>query len=119
MLRRELVEELRDRKNAMINALWSNPNWDGEEANRSEIVAQIEDDFDKAVAHVYGDEVSDEDEIDWDDPFFAKARKGTERILAPGGETADDVTVGDMRDAEADARAAEEYWKTAKELDQA
>lgn len=74
------MDELRHRKTAMVAALWSNSNWDGEEANRQEAVDGIEANFEQAVALIYGD-APDEAEIDYEnDAFFAAAKRGVEKI---------------------------------------
>ena len=119
MLKRELVDELRARKNSMISSLWANPSWDGEEADRPGVIEQIEEDFDRAVSQVYGSPVEDDgEEIDWEDPFFAAAKRGMDKIQVPESDHADNISVEEMQEAEKNAKAAAEYWAAMADVDQ-
>lgn len=118
MLKRELVDELRQRKNAMIASLWANPSWDGEEADRPGVIEQIEEDFDGAVAQVYGAPGQDEEDIDWEDPFFAAAKRGLDKIQVPESDNADNISVEEMKEAEEHAKQAQDYWNAMQDVDQ-
>lgn len=63
----------------MSAALYANPNWDGE--NSSKRVEQLKEwaaHFNRAIELVYYPE-GNEPDIDWDNPFYAAAKRGLER----------------------------------------
>lgn len=88
MSRRELEEELRQRKIAMVAAIWSNSAWDeAEEADRTKAIEQIESSYEKAIDELYGAGES-EDDIDENDPFWAAMKRGVDKIEVPEGFSA-------------------------------
>lgn len=107
MLKRELVDDMRDQKGRMIAALWSNSNYDpqeeGQESPRNSLVEEIEGNFDEAVARVYGyDDESLAEDIDWEDPFFAAAKRGMEKIDEQMPSVDPDGTMGEQMEDDPD-----------------
>lgn len=103
MVKRELVEELTQRKIGMIGALWSNSNYDGQENSelRQSAIAELESNFDRAVDAIYGFEPEDEN-VDWDDPFLAPVRRKMDELDAMGDQQGDGTTAEVIK-AEKDA----------------
>jgi hypothetical protein len=94
MLKRELEEELKNRKALMINAIWSNPNWDDEKANKQEAIAEIEENFEHSIRLIWEgeDEIDDVEEEDIDNnPFFAAAKRGMDKLDVPDLQDQDDT----------------------------
>lgn len=114
MLKRELVADLDKRKSALVGALWANSNWDGEEADRGAAIDNLEKSYEKSVGIVYGyieaDE-PDEDDIDWEDPFFAAAKRGLQKTGLMPSDSGDDGTVAELL-------ANQQKELTKEELDQ-
>lgn len=83
-MKRQLVEDLQQRKVGMINALWANSNYDGEkdgEGIRGRVIEQIEEQYNKVIDNVLGGkyEVDDDGpsefgEYDESNPFFGKMK---------------------------------------------
>lgn len=83
-LRRQIIEELTSRKISMINALFSNSNYDGDNAKiRDQVIERLEDQFNDALALLYGGKRSEDEEIDKDNPFFAAMDRGLKRQGVP------------------------------------
>lgn len=81
----------------MIAALFANPNWDGENADkRNEQIRAWNDHYNAAIESIYfPDDV--EPEIDWDNPFYAAAKRGLEKTrLKYGLATEDDTPIGEV-----------------------
>ncbi len=77
-------------KDAIVAGIWGNSNYDpqkeGQEGARKQILEHIEEQFQNAIHEIYtGERISDNDEIDWDDPFFAASK--APRISQPPGAT--------------------------------
>jgi len=71
MLRRQAKEGLERRRDLIIAGLYANPNLDGEEANRSEVVEHVERIFNESIDRLYGYETTEErEEAALDTPFF-------------------------------------------------
>lgn len=62
----------------MIAALFSNPNWDDEKANRQERIKELNRHFNEAIELVYNPDKSKKQEIDWNNPFW----QGHKRSMA-------------------------------------
>lgn len=112
MLKRELVADLDNRKMALVSALWANSNWDGEEADRQGAIKNLEESYENSLAIIYGyaEEKSDDD-VDWDDPFFAAAKRGMQSTGLMKSDSSDDGTVGDLIDNEQKELTEEELDK--------
>jgi hypothetical protein len=99
--KRQIIDELTTRKIAMINALYSNSNYDGQENNekRDRIIQTLEDQFNESVAILYGvkQTAKDKDEIDENNPFFQAMKRGLERqgVLDVEGQESTDSGGGD------------------------
>lgn len=63
----------------MVSALFSNPNWDGENADkRTQYIQDLNGHFNKAIELLYYPEGAEPD-IDWNNPFYSAARRGLEK----------------------------------------
>lgn len=77
----------------MIAALWANSGFEGDEGAkaRSSAIEDLEMSYDEAVEKILTGRTEAEEEIDENNPFFAQAKKGLEKVLAPrndeGGRT--------------------------------
>lgn len=65
----------------MIAAAYTNPNWDGKEnaEKRSEYIRDINKHFNAAITRIYYPDGPKEQEIDWDNPFYAAHKREIER----------------------------------------
>lgn len=77
----------------MIAGVWANGNYDpqkeGAQGARNEILQSIEESFSKAIKEIY-DGPQSGDQIDWEDPFFAAVkapRIRTEDAIQPVEDT--------------------------------
>jgi hypothetical protein len=78
----------------MIAALFSNPNWDGEESNRSSHITSLNEHFNRAIELIYHPEGIEPD-IDWkNNPFWAAAKRGLEKTRTKYG--IDDKPMGEV-----------------------
>lgn len=78
---------LKEQKDAMIAALWANPNWDDtkeSQGNRKHAVSGINEDYEEALeaieAAIEARDVPDEGKLADDNPFFAAAERGLEKV---------------------------------------
>lgn len=62
----------------MTAALFSNPTWDSEGNDRQARIRELNDQFNEAIELVYDPHAHDND-IDWNNPFYAAAKRGLER----------------------------------------
>lgn len=81
MVKRQAVEDITRQKHLMVAALYSNSNWDDGKDTRSRALKGIEESFNRAMEMVY-DPPPEVEEIDWDNPFWAAAKRAYERKLA-------------------------------------
>jgi hypothetical protein len=66
----------------MIGGLWANDGMNDDKGSRQNAIMEIEESFQEAVGQVLagtGSE-SQEEEIDYDNPFFAPVQKAMERL---------------------------------------
>jgi hypothetical protein len=105
IVRREAVQSIELQRTNMIAALFSNPNWDGEEntSKRQEYITELNKRFNEAIEAIYHGPKKEPD-IDWDNPFYAAAKRGLERTRQKFGLT---------------GQTAEEVLETSTEEDQA
>jgi hypothetical protein len=72
--KRKAVERCYRLRDAMIGGVWGNSNYDpqkeGSEGARKELLAEIEDNFSRAIREIVTGE-KQEDDIPWESPFFA------------------------------------------------
>ena len=80
-MRRRLTEVLERRKEMMIAALWANSGFEGQQGAdaRRSAIEELEEHYDTAVRSILAREVQDE-EIDKDNPFFAAAERGLQKV---------------------------------------
>ena len=72
----------------MIAALWANSGFEGQEgANlRTQAIEQLEENCAEVTMAILSGGTGEEEEIDKDNPFFAAAERGMERIHGPRGD---------------------------------
>jgi len=91
-MKRKIVETLEARKDQMINALWSNSNYDDDKGTRQKAIEEIEANFETVIFQVFDSAAQhQEEEIDEaNNPFFASAKKGQEKLFEQVGITSDE-----------------------------
>lgn len=108
MQKRKLVDELKQRKFAMLNAMYSNSNYDGENSKlREQAIENLEAQFANATTIIYTGKSPDEEQIDADNPFFKAVDRGLERQGVPTLEQMEKVEVSGGSD-----------WQPEIEIDQ-
>jgi hypothetical protein len=83
--KRRIIVTLEEQKNVMIGALWANSNWDDDKGTRKGAIEDLESRFNETVQTIVdagrpGTEEPPEEEIDHDNPFFAAADRGIEKL---------------------------------------
>ena len=78
-VKRRVVEGLNRRKEAMVQALWANSNYDDEKGTRENAIQEIETSFQEAIDSVNGPP-EPEIEIDKSNPFFAAMDKNMKKL---------------------------------------
>jgi len=79
IIQREAVESIESQRTQMIASLFANPNWDGDNADkRTEQIRTLNEHFNKAIESIYFPKGAEPD-IDWDNPFYAAAKRGLQR----------------------------------------
>lgn len=83
MVKRQAAESMTRQKEAMMAALYSNPNWDQKDAKRPEQIKEIEKFYSRAIELIYHPERAQEEgeEPDWNNPFWAAAKRSYDRML--------------------------------------
>ena len=81
--KRKIADSLSARRDREIASLWGNPNLDNEKKPelRQEMMNAVDEQFSNAIAALYGEII--EEEVDWDDPFLAPAKKSMEDMKLP------------------------------------
>lgn len=98
MLKQEAVKSIESQKHQMISALYANTNWDSEPEKRTERIKELERHFSKAIELVYDPKDQDEEEPDWNNPFWAAAKRAYDRKLEKLRGERGEGTVGDVID---------------------
>lgn len=84
--KRKIAEELSQRRALEIAALWGNSNYDNSEHPeiRQNLMQQVDEQYSSALQALYEGTIDNgEEEIDWDDPFFAASKRGIEKRKLP------------------------------------
>jgi hypothetical protein len=80
--KRKVIAGLERQKSEMIAALWSNSNFDDDKGSRKKAIEQIESSYEESLEKIAsitsGQEP--EEEIDSDNPFFAAAARGMDKL---------------------------------------
>lgn len=79
----------------MMAALFSNPNWDSEKANRAQRIKELDGHYNRAIELIYDPDIEDEDEPDWDNPFWQGHLRGIARTRVKWGLDTEGTEVGD------------------------
>lgn len=83
--KRQIAEELTQRKLLLISAFYSNSNYDAEEVNREDMVRKLESDFSDLIANIYAPVIdvgrgSNEPDLE-DTPFFKAMNVDGEHLM--------------------------------------
>lgn len=80
----------------MVAALFTNPNWDDEKADRTGRIKELNNHFNRAIELIYDPSLKDEQEIDWDNPFWQGHLRSIQRTREKWGLEAPRDTIGDI-----------------------
>jgi hypothetical protein len=100
MLKRQAVNSIEAQKHQMIAALYANTNWDDEKNDRNQRIKELEEHFKRAIELVYDPSLAEGEEIDWDNPFWAAAKRAYDKKLARIRGESPNAQVADVVDAE-------------------
>lgn len=115
MVQRKGVENIERQKHQMVAALYSNPNWDDQDNDRPQRIKDLEENFNSAIELIYSDDDSGgEEEIDWDSPFWAAAKRAYELK----GIKIDEAGLESIRENPEIVDQLEERRKAQKSIDQ-
>ena len=78
LIQQDAVANIERQRSDMICALFANPTWDDEKNDRQERIRELNIQFNTAVELVYNPRANEPD-IDWDNPFYAAAKRGLEK----------------------------------------
>jgi len=83
--KRKIADSLSARRDREIAALWGNTNLDNEKTPnlRQDLMDSVDEQFSNAIAVLYGEIDVREEDVDWDDPFLAPAKKKMEEMKLP------------------------------------
>lgn len=121
MVKREARAAIETQKMQMVAALYANSAFDESEEGlkaRSERIDALEEAFDKAITLIYDPDAYEHEkgDIDWDNPFWAAARRAQDRreaLLAQANSNDTVQNVVQMDDKQLEARDA-----SRREIDQ-
>lgn len=84
MVKRQAAEAIERQKQQMISAIFSNPNWDSKDNDRAGRLKELEANYNRAIELLYHPELAreDEQEIDWDNPFWQASKRAQDKITA-------------------------------------
>jgi hypothetical protein len=122
MVKREARTAIETQKMHMVAALYANSAFDESEEGlkaRGERIDTLEEAFDKAITLIYNPHAYDDEkaqEIDWDNPFWAAAKRAQQRRQALLGQVGSEETV--QQAVELDSKRAEIRQKAHQEFDQ-
>lgn len=90
------MEQLERRKDQMIQALWSNSNYDDDKGTRKQAIEQLEQQYEETIRTIISgpSEIIEEEEISDDNPFFAPTKEAMRRL-----DGISSVSSGTVRDA--------------------
>jgi hypothetical protein len=110
MVKRQAASGIENQKQQMVSAIFANPNWDNKENDRAGKLKELEASYNRAIELVYHPERAkeQEQEIDWDNPFWKAERRAQEKIAAfrkaHMGETRGPTLSKEQLEARAEAR---------------
>jgi hypothetical protein len=83
--KRKIADSLSARRDREIAALWGNTNLDNDKTPnlRQDLMDSVDEQFSRAIAILYGEISAQEEDVDWDDPFLAPAKKKMEEMKLP------------------------------------
>lgn len=83
----------------MIASLWANSNYDDDKGTREKAIDEIENNFNSVITSFFEGKTQKEEEIDENNPFFASAKKGKQKLFEQVGISDDENgTVKDVID---------------------
>lgn len=74
----------------MVAALFTNPNWDSKDNDRTGRIKELNNHFNHAIELVYDPDLEDEGEPDWDNPFWQGHLRSIARTREKWGLTGDE-----------------------------
>jgi hypothetical protein len=121
MVKRQAVASIESQKYQMIAALYANSAFDESEEGikaRAERIKGLEEHFTKAIELVYHPELHRDEtpEIDWDNPFWAAAKRAQQRRMERFAGENDGTTVGQV--VEMDKEQLEARQRSRRSIDQ-
>jgi hypothetical protein len=91
--KRALIETLERRRDGMIAALWSNPNFDDDKGTRKGAIEEIEQNCEEVIHFILtGQNPEEEFELEDEYGFFAAGRRGQVKLMEKYGRNADGST---------------------------
>jgi hypothetical protein len=84
----------------MISALFTNPNWDSKENDRPGRIKELNGHYNRAIELVYNPDIDDDDEPDWDNPFWQGHLRSIARTRTRWGLAEPNGTMRDVIEAE-------------------
>lgn len=83
----------------MIASLWANSNYDDDKGTREKAIEEIENNFNSVITGFFAGQTEQEENIDKNNPFFASAKKGQQKLFEQVGISDDENgTVKDVID---------------------
>jgi len=110
MVRRQAVEEMVQRKNLIVAAVHSNPNWDEEGNDKEGFFKNLEYGFNQAMEYIYHPELIERDRkkkeevIDWSHPFWQAAKRNIQRTHERYGRPNDKRSIIDLAEQEEETK---------------
>lgn len=119
LIQRQAVESIEFQRVQMISALFANTNWDDEKNDRVSRITELNENFDNAIELIYYPEGRKEDEIDWDNPFYAAAKRGLQKTRERYGLDGDKSMEEVVEHEEQDPKQLEARANSRRQIDQA
>ena len=121
MVKREARTAIETQKMHMVAALYANSAFDESEEGlraRSERIDTLEEAFDKAITLIYNPDAyeAEKPDIDWDNPFWASAKRAQQRRESLLGQVAGNDTV--QKAVDMDPKQLEARESSRKGIDQ-
>lgn len=74
----------------MVSALFTNPNWDSKDNDRTGRIKELNEHFNRAIELVYDPDLEYKDEPDWDNPFWQGHIRSIAKTREKWGLTGDE-----------------------------
>lgn len=120
IVQREACEQIERQRQDMITALFANPNWDGENSQlRADHITDLNRHFNEAIEFVYFPQ-GHEGDIDWNNPFYAAAKRGLQKTRVKYGLEQPADSIGEVIEltTKQDQEQIRARLESRKEIDQ-